>query len=162
MKTICPGLILLFFVSFTLPAADSDVILRAQQDALEDGRDCHAIWWGVGGVAATALPVVLAAFFMGETSVDARRLVALAAPPLGGSGIALVGYFTGKADIPDARTAEIEAELNDTRLRSLYVTTYEQTLTKERRRRRGNAALIGAGASIGVMGLGFLVVYVTK
>jgi len=162
MKTLNVCLVLLFFAAFILPAAESDVIIRAQQDALEDSRDCHTIWWGVGGVAVTTLPVVLAAFFMGETSVDARRLVALAAPPLGGTGFALAGYFTGKAELPDARIAEIEDELNDARLQSLYVTTYEKTLTKLQRRKHGNAALIGAGASIGVMGLGFLVVYMMK
>lgn len=162
MNKIGPCLVLLFFIAFTLPAAESDVVLRARQDALADGRDYHAFWWGIGGVAVTTLPVVLAAFFMGETSVDARRFVALAAPPLGGTGLALVGYFTGKAGVPDARIAEIQAEYNDARLQSLYVTTYEKTLTKVQRRKRGNAALIGAGVSVGVMGLGFLVVYMTK
>jgi hypothetical protein len=162
MRTVNVCLALCFSVAFTLSAAESDVILRAQQDALEDGQDYHAYWWGIGGVAVTTLPVVYLAFFSDAISVRARRLLALSVPPVGGISLPLIGYFTGKAELPDARIAEIKDELNDARLQLLYATEYRKTLTKIQRSKRGSAALLGAGVSIGVMGLGFLVVYLAK
>ena len=47
----------------TLPADESDVVVQAQADATEDGKDYHAFWWGVGGAAVAALPVVTVSFF---------------------------------------------------------------------------------------------------
>ena len=162
LKKITVYLILIVFATFTLSAQESDVIVQAQNDAVEDGQNFHAFWWGAGGAATTALPVVLAAFFGGAISVEARRTVALAAPVVGGTSLALICFFTGKSEVPDARIDEIQNEYNDSRLLSLYESEYEKTLTKIQRRKRGNAALIGAGVSVGVMGLGFLVVYLSK
>jgi hypothetical protein len=153
---------LIIFAAFALSAQESDVIVQAQNDAVADSQNYHAFWWGAGGVAITSLPVVIVAFFGDAISVEARRAVAMAAPVVGGISLPLVGYFSGKAEVPDARIAEIQSEYNDSRLLSLYESEYEKTLTRIQRRKRGDAALIGAGVSVGVMGLGFLVAYLTK
>jgi hypothetical protein len=162
MKRISVCLILGMLAAFSLPADESDVIVQAQTDAAEDGQNYHPLWWGVGGVALSVLPVVMAAFFGDALPVEARRTVALTVPVLGGGGLALVGYSTGRAELPDARIAEIQIDYGEPSLLSLYESEYEKTLTKIQRRKRGNHALIGLGASVGAMGIGFLVVYLTK
>ena len=162
MKKIGACLVLIIFAVFALPADESDVIVRAQADATEDGKNYHALWWGIGGVAITALPVVYSAFFADALTVDARRAVAVSVPALGGPGLVLVGYFTGKAEVPEARIAEIQDEISDVDLVSLYESEYEKTLTKIRRFKQGTSALIGFGGTVAVIALGFLVVYVTK
>jgi hypothetical protein len=162
VKKLAVFIIMLAFTAFTLAADESDVIVRAQTDAAEDSQNCHAFWWGIGGVAISVVPVVMAAFFGDAIPVEARRAIALAAPAVGGTGLALVGFFTGKAEVPDARISEIQNEYDDSGLRSLYESEYEKTLTRIQHRKRGTYALIGFGGSVGVMGLGFLVVYLTK
>ena len=96
MKKISVCMILIIFAAFSLGADESDVILQAQTDATEDGQNCHAFLWGVGGVAVTALPVVLVAFFGDAISVEARRTIALTAPVAGGTSLALLGFFPEK------------------------------------------------------------------
>jgi hypothetical protein len=160
MSGVC--LILIILATFSLPADETDVIVQAQTDATEDAQNYNPILWGVGGVAMAVLPVVMAAFFGDAISVEARRTVALAAPVLGGASLALIGYSTGKAAVPDARIAEIQNKYSDSSLLAIYESEYEKTLTKTQRRKRGNYALIGFGASVGAMGIGFLVVYLTK
>ena len=155
-------LILIIFAAFSLPADESDVIVQAQADATEDGRNYHAFWWGVGGAAAAASPVVMAGFFGSAISVEARRAIALTAPVVGGAGLALIGYLTGKAAVPDARIAQIEDEYGGSSLLPVYESEYQKTLTKIQRRKRGNSALIGFGVSVSAMGIGFLVVLATK
>jgi hypothetical protein len=162
MKKICVGLIFITFAAFSWAADESDVILQAQNDATEDGRNYHAVWWGVGGVAVTVVPFLGVAFFGDAMPVDARRVVALTAPVLGAAGLGLIGYCTGKAEVPDARTSEIRNRYDDSGLVSLYETEYRKTLTSLQRRTRGNAALLGAGVSVGAMAIGFLVVVLTK
>jgi hypothetical protein len=157
MKKIGACFFLIIFAAFTLPADESDVIVRAQADAAEDGKNYHALWWGIGGVAITALPVVMAAFSMGALSYDARIAVAAAAPVIGGTSLALIGYFSGKAEVPAARIAEIQDEISDANLVSLYESEYEKTLTKIRRSRQGTSALVGFGGTVVVIALGFLV-----
>ena len=162
MKRLFTCFLLLAITVFNLPADESDVILRAQHDAVEDGQNYPAFWWGVGGIATTVLPVLSTAFFADALPVDARRAVALTAPVLGGIGLALIGYSAGKAEVPDGRLTEIKDEYDDPGLASLYKSEYEKTLTRIQRRKRGNAALIGFGLSVGVTGLGFLAVVLTK
>ena len=162
MKKIGACLFLIVFAAFTLPADESDVIVRAQADAAEDGKNYHALWWGIGGVAVTALPVVYSAFFADAIPVEARRAVAVAVPALGGTSLVLAGYFTGRAEVPAARIAEIQDEIGDADLVALYESEYEKTLTRIRRGRQGTAALIGFGGTVAVIAVGFLVVYVAK
>jgi hypothetical protein len=163
LKKISVCLILIVFATLPLAADDeSDVILQAQTDATREGTSYHAYWWGIGGAAMTAFPVIAASFFGDAISVDARRAVAVAAPVLGGTSLALISYFTGKAKVSDARIAEIQDEYDDPRLRSLYKSEYEKTLTNIQRRKRGNAVLIGFGVSVGVTCLGFLVAVLMK
>jgi hypothetical protein len=162
MKKLAIFIIMLTITAFALAADESDVIVRAQTDATEDGQNYHAFWWSVGGVALSVVPVVMAAFFGDAIPVEARRAVALAAPAVGGTGLALIGFFTGKAEVPDARISEIQNEYDDSSLLSLYESEYEKTLTRIQRLKRGTYTLIGFGGSVGVMGLGFLVVYLAK
>ena len=162
MKKIGVSLILIALAAFTAPADESDVIVQARADATEDGRDYHPFWWGVGGAAVAALPVVMASFFADALPVEARRAVAFTAPVVGGASLALVGYFAGKASVPDRRIAEIQDRYGDSSLLATYELEYEKTLTKIQRRKRGNSALIGFGVSVGAMGIGFLVVYLAK
>jgi len=162
MKKISVCLVLVIFAAFTLPAAESDVILQAQSDAAEDGRDSHAFWWSVGGVATTVVPVLVAAFFADAFPVEARRAIAITAPVAGAAVLALVGFTTGKADVPEARTAGARTTYGDPSLVSLYESEYEETLTRIQRRRRGTYTLAGSGVAIGAGVLGFLVVYLTK
>jgi hypothetical protein len=147
--------VVILFTAFTLPAAESDVLLRAQHDAAEDARDYHPFWWSVGGVATTVVPVLMAGFFGDAIPVEARRVIAVTAPVAGGAGLALIGFCTGKALVPDARIIEIRDACGD-------AAEYEKTLTKIQRRKRGSYALLGSGAAIGAGVLGFLVVYLTK
>jgi hypothetical protein len=154
--------VVILFAAFTLPAAESDVLLRAQHDAVEDARDYHPFWWSVGGVATAVVPVLMAGFFGDAIPVEARRVIAVTAPVAGGAGLALIGFCTGKALVPDARIIEIRDACGDAGLVSLYEAEYEKTLTKIQRRKRGSYALLGSGAAIGAGVLGFLVVYLTK
>lgn len=162
MKKLVVCLAMASFAACSLAADEPDVIARAQRDAAEDGRRTSGFWWGVGGVAVSVLPVVMTAFFADPLPVEARRLIAVAAPPIGGAGLALVGYLTGAADVPEERIEQIRGEWDDTGLQSLYATEYRKALTKIQRRKRGTGAMIGSGVSIGVMGIGFLVVYLSK
>lgn len=162
MKRLGICLVVIVFAGFTLSAGEPDVIQRARTEAAEDSADYHAFWWGVGGAAITALPVVYSAFFADAFTVDVRRAIALAGPPVGGMSLALVGYLTGKAQVPDARLARIQEEYGDSSLVALYESEYEQTLSGIQRKKRGTWALIGSGAAVGVMGIGFLLVYLTK
>lgn len=158
MKKISICLLLILFATFTLAADDeSEVIVQAQTDATEDGQNYHPFLWGVGGAAITVVPAYMVAFVWVGLSVEA-----IAAPVLGGTILALIGYFTGKAEVPDARIAGIQNEYTDSSIVSHYKSEYEKTLTKIQRRKRGNYALIGSGVAVGIMGLGFLVVYITK
>ncbi len=86
----------------------------------------------------------------------------MAAPVVGGTGLALIGFFSGKAEVPDSRIAEIQYEYDDPGLLALYESEYQRTLTKIQRRKRGTAALMGFGVAAGATGLGFLVVYLTN
>jgi hypothetical protein len=162
VKTIGAVMALMLCCAFTLPAAESDVILQARSDAVEDSRDYHAFWWGMGGVATTVVPIVLAGFFANGIPVDARRAIAISAPVAGGAGLAMIGFSTGKARVPEARMAEIQDATGDPDLVALYGSEYEETLTKIQRRKRGSFALLGSGVSIGAGVLGFLVVYLIK
>lgn len=162
MKKITLCLVLVIFSVSALPAAEFDAIMRAREDAAEDGHAYHAFWWSVGGVATTVLPVLMAAFFADGIPVDARRAIAVAAPVAGGAGLALVGFSTGKADVPEARTLEAREAYGDSSLVSLYEIEYKETLTRIQRRKRGTYALAGSGVAIGAGVLGFLVVYLTK
>lgn len=162
MKKIYVCLILTIFATLTLAAERYDVVLQAQNDAVEDGQNYHPFWWGVGGVATTVLPFVALAFIGDAIPVDARRAVALAAPVLGGTSLTLIGYCSGRAEVPDARIAEIQNKYDDSSLMSLYKSEYEKTLADIQRRKRGNYALIGFGVSVGVTGLGFLVAVLMK
>ena len=162
MKRIGACLIVILFATFTLPADESDVIVQAQTDATEDGKGCHAFWWGVGGATVAALPVVIMSFFGSALSVDARRTVAFTAPVVGGAGLALIGYLTGRAEVPDTRIAKIQDEYGDSSLLPIYESEYVKALTTIQRRKRGNSALIGFGVSVSAMGAGFLVVLATK
>jgi hypothetical protein len=155
-------LLLILFAAFNSMSEEADVLIRAQQDAAEDGQTSRAVWWGVGGAAITVGPFLAVAFFGDAISVEARRVVALAAPVVGGTGLALVGFFTGKAEVPDSRITEIQNEYDDAGLLALYESEYQKTLTKIQRRKRGTAALMGFGIAAGATGLGFLVVYLTK
>ena len=162
MKKIIVCFVLIIFAAFVLPADESDVILRARDDAAADGRDYHAFWWSVGGVATTVFPVLITAFFADAIPVEARRIIALTAPVVGGAGLALVGFSIGKADVPEARIAEAREAFGDPSLVSRYEVEYEQALTKIQRRKQGLCALVGSGVAIGAGVLGFLVVYLTK
>jgi hypothetical protein len=162
MKKLVVVLVMLGGAAFSLAAAEYDLIVRARNDAAEDGRQYHPLGWGVGGAAVTALPVVLAAFFADPLPVEARRAIALSAPVAGGTGLALLGYFTGHASVPERRIREIQNEYDDPRLVSIYTSEYQTVLSQIQRRKRGNSALLGFGASIGIMGVGFLVVSMTK
>ncbi len=159
------GACLLLFVlgTFSLAAADeSDVILQARSDATEDGKSFHPCWWGIGGVAVVGVPFIMTAFFADFMPVEARRLVALAAPAAGGISLSVVGFSTGRAEVSEARIAEIQDRYADDVLVSLYETEYRKALTKIQRRRKGSAVLIGAGATAGaILGVG-LVMMVTK
>lgn len=86
----------------------------------------------------------------------------MAAPVLGGTSLALVGYLSGKAKVPDGRIAETQDRYGDPSFLAIYEREYERTLTKIQRRKRGNTALVGFGVSVGAMGIGFLVVYLAK
>ena len=103
-KSVCLALII--FAAFTLPAAESDVILRARNDAEADGRDYHAFWWSVGGAATIVLPVLITAYCADAIPLEVRRIIAVTAPVVGGAGLALVGFSIGKAGVPEARIAE--------------------------------------------------------
>lgn len=162
MRKLVVCLAMLSFVACSLAADEPEVIARAQRDAVEDGKRTSGFWWGAGGVAVSVLPVVMAAFFADPLPVEARRLIAVAAPPIGGAGLALIGYLTGAADVPEERIEQSRSEWDDSSLQSLYATEYWKALTKIQRRKRGTGALIGSGVSIGVMGIGFLVVYLLK
>jgi hypothetical protein len=162
VKQLSVCIILLLIVTFTLTAEKYDVVIQAQNDAVEDGQNYHPFWWGVGGVATTVLPFVALAIIGDAIPVDARRAVALAAPVFGGTSLTLIGYFTGKAEVPDARIAEIQNEYDDSSLIQLYESEYEKALTTIQRRKRGTYALIGFGVSVGVTGLGFLVAVLMK
>jgi hypothetical protein len=162
VKKIGACLALVILAAFALPATESDVILQARADAAEDGRGYHAFWWSVGGVGTTVVPVLLAAFFADAIPVDGRRAIAIAAPVAGGAVLTLVGFSTGKADVPEARIAEALEDYGDAGLVSLYESEYEETLTRIERRKRGTYALAGSGVAIGVGVLGFLVVSLLK
>ncbi len=162
MKKITVCLVLVILAAFALPAAESDAILQARNDAAEDGRGYHAFWWSVGGVGTMVVPVLLAAFFANAIPVEARRAIALAAPVAGGAALTLVGFSTGNADVPEARTAEALEAYGDSRLVSLYESEYEETLTRIERRKRGTYALAGSGVAIGAGVVGFLILYLTK
>jgi hypothetical protein len=154
--------VMILFVAFTLPAADSDIVLRAQNDAAEDARDYHAFWWSIAGVATTVVPVLMAAFCADAIPVDARRAIAVTTPVAAGSGLALIGFCTGKAVMPASRRAEIQDAYGDSSQVSLYESEYVKTLTKLQRRKQGGCALLGSGVSIGAGVLGFLIVYLAK
>jgi hypothetical protein len=145
-----------------LDAGEADVVLRAQREAEQDGRAFHAWWWGIGGATAAVAPVVAAAFTGDWGTVDLRRAVALAGPVLAGGGLALVGWTVGTVGVPDERIAAIRGEWDDPGLWSLYESEYRRTATRIRHRQRGVAALVGAGAAAGAMGLFGLVVVLTK
>jgi hypothetical protein len=162
MKTISACFILIIIVTFTCGADRSDVILQAQTDATDDGRNYHACWWGVGGAAMTVLPFLGLSLIGDAIPVEARRAIAFTFPVLGGASLGLIGYFSGKAEVPNARISEIQIEYDDSSLLSLYETEYKKTLTSIQRRRRGSFALIGAGVAVGAVGIGFLVLYMTK
>lgn len=162
MKKIIVCLVLIAFAVFALPAAESDVILRARNDAEVDGRDYSAFWWSVGGAATTVFPVLMTAFFADGIPVEARRVIALTAPVVGGAGLALVGFTIGKAEVPEARIAEASVVFGDSSLVERYRSEYEQAMTKIRRRKQGVYSLLGSGVAIGAGVLGFLVVYLTK
>jgi hypothetical protein len=162
MRILTTCLLLIVVAASTLSADESDVVLRARADATEDARDYPAYWWGIGGAAITAAPVVLAAFFMEALPVEGRRAVALLAPVPAGASLALIGYCTGKAELSEARMAELQAEYGESGLASSYRAEYEKTLTKIRRRKQGTWAVMGSGVTVGVMGLGFLLVYLSK
>jgi hypothetical protein len=162
MRKRAVGLMVLLLSAAAAGAAEPDVILRAQHDAAEDGRHYRPFLWGVGGAAVTAVPVVVAAFFADSLPVEARRGIALTAPVAAGASLALVGYCTGRASVPDARIAAVQNEYHDADLLALYEAEYRRVLSQIQRRKRGNAALIGFGASVSITGAGFLVVYLTK
>jgi len=162
MKKLTACLVLISVAGFAFAADESEIVLRARNDAAEDARQYNALWWGVGGVAVTVLPVIAVGFFADAISVDARRALALTVPVVGGTGLALVGYFTGTATAPEERIAAIEQEHDDPGLLSIYETEYAKARTRMQRRRRGNAALIGFGTAVGAMGAGFLVAYLSK
>jgi hypothetical protein len=157
---VCLSFILL--AASALPADDSDVIAQARNEATEDGRSLHPFWWGVGGAATAVMPVVMTAFCADAIPVEARRAIALTVPVLGGAGLSLLGYSVGKTAVPDARMAAIQGMYGDSRLQALYESEYVKTVTKIQRRKQGNSVLIGFGATVGAMGIGFLVVSLTK
>lgn len=162
MKRLGICLVVIVVAGFTLSAEESDVIQRARTEAAEDSMDYHAFWWGVGGAAITALPVVYSAFFADALTVDARRAIAVVGPAVGATGLALTAYFTGTAAVPEARIAGIQNDVDDPGLVSLYQTEYAKALTRLQRRTRGSAALLGAGLTVAAISVGFLIVYVTK
>jgi hypothetical protein len=162
MKKIGVCLILIVCAAFSWGADESDVIMQAQNDASEDVRNFTAFWWGIGGAAVTLAPFFGASLLGDAVPVEARRAIALTAPVLGGASLGLIGFFTGQAEVPNERIAEIQDANDDPGLLSLYETEYRKTLTSLQRRKKGSFALIGSGVSIGAMVIGFLVVYLTK
>lgn len=162
MKRAVVGLLLILFAAFTLAADEAEVILQARNDATEDGQKSHAFWWGVGGVAIAVLPLATMGLYASAIPVEARRAIAFTAPPVAGMSLALVGFFTGTAEVPEARSARIQEEYGDSRLAKLYESEYEQMLSRIQRRKRGTWALIGSGAAVGAMGIGFLLVYLSN
>jgi len=162
MQKLTACLMLMCVAGFALAADESEIILRARNDAAEDARRTNGLWWGVGGAAITVLPVIATAFFADAIPVDARRAIAVTTPVLCGTGLALVGYFTATATVPEERIAAVERDHDDPGLLSTYETEYAKALTRMQRRRRGNAALIGCGIAVGAMGAGFLVAYLSN
>jgi hypothetical protein len=162
VKKIIVVYVLFGFANVILPAAESDVVLRARNDAAEDARDYHAFWWSIAGIATTVVPVLLAGFCADAIPVEARRAIAVTAPVAGGAGLSLIGLFTGRAELPASRRTVIQDAWGDSSQVSLYESEYEKTLTKLQRRKRGGCALLGSGVSIGAGVLGFLIVYLTK
>jgi hypothetical protein len=138
----------ILFPVFTVAAEDeSDVILQAQMDAKTDGARYHASLWGVAGcvipwwVFSTMANIT-------STSVNSDTFLVLGTPVITGVGIALVGYFTGEAKVPDWRTESIQNQYKDQDILLLYESEYTKVLAKIQRCKRGNAALIGLGVGV--------------
>jgi hypothetical protein len=138
----------ILFPVFTLAADDeSDVILQAQMDAKTDGARYHASLWGVAGCV---IPWWVFSTMANITppNVNSDTFLVLGTPVITGVGIALVGYFTGEAKVPDWRTKLIQNQYEDQDVLLLYESEYTKILTKIQRCKRGNTALIGLGVGV--------------